>query len=856
MSYSRDHSRGAAPRVLAMAVLLAVLVLFAACDGDNLFEGGSSVTAGPEIRSLTVPATAERGDTVSIVVDAASDQAIERVGLAVSGAVDLDSIVEIAEPAEEILEEIRLAMPESPTDSLVVVNVVVTDATEATSAVATDTIRVNGGPDIVLEYPEQDDQVQAGLALGIQLSVMDPDGVDRVRIAAAGAFADTIVIEYSPARDSVAIDTLMEIPADANGPFTLRVLARNALGAAAETQAIDLTVVSEQVEDDAAPVVGLSVTGAQRIELTDSLTVSVTARDQGSGIARMGVTAIGVNDGAEMALRPRLQKSFDPVRTGTVPATFRVSPEMFVDSMALPDTVAFRLHAYAVDAAGNCAAAVQEGEQQLACDGATFPGDTVAAGAAGQNAEAVVVTGRTVILPDGGQVADARVDTARNRLYLSNLTYNRVDVLGLAEMGFTHEVLVGSQPWGMFMNASEDTLFVANSGGTNISYVSLDGTPEEDRQRRLFTPNTALFEIHEDVGESGLNYTGLVYDFSDRPMFIAQDSRGRLLYSTKPTTQSEDGSIRLVTEDPVPGATDDLPDVRFLVVGDAINEDSDDIIPIAGIDSVHIVSQSGPDLVILYDHLLGYPESVIQSDPLEVRAAMEDIAAKGSDVRLDLGRGSWIPERVGLSDTTYVAASGNREHIAFGEGGVAPSGRIIVWHSERLGGAGGLSSPTEVVDLVNNASEEVRGVALNQDGSLGVARGKAGSYFYIGADDQVGDLRLQGEFTEGLLESGAGAAFHPLHADARSSDETALAFVGSGRRTIKVINTFHFYEVGEIFVRDNIVGPLRSSLPLPSDNAGLSCPGDENCTVVKLYGITDAGGVVILNVRQKDLQQI
>ena len=148
-------------------------------------------------------------------------------------------------------------------------------------------------------------------------------------------------------------------------------------------------------------------------------------------------------------------------------------------------------------------------------------------------------------------------------------------------------------------------------------------------------------------------------------------------------------------------------------------------------------------------------------------------------------------------------------------------------------------------DLINNAAERVTGLGLNRDGSLGVARGDRAAYFF------TPELRLQGHFD--LESGGAGAALHPDHDDARDDSPRSVAFVGTADNSVRVIHTFHFRGISELAIRDNIIGPLRTSRPLPSDNQGLSCPGDPNCVVVKLYGVTDREGVVILNVRAKDL---
>jgi hypothetical protein len=86
-----------------------------------------------------------------------------------------------------------------------------------------------------------------------------------------------------------------------------------------------------------------------------------------------------------------------------------------------------------------------------------------------------------------------------------------------------------------------------------------------------------------------------------------------------------------------------------------------------------------------------------------------------------------------------------------------------------------------------------------------------------------------------------------------SSEET-LAFVGQADHTVRILDTTHFTERGQIHLRDVIVGPLKAGPPLPTDNDGLgsSCVG-EDCVVVKLYAITDVGGVVVVDVRRRDI---
>jgi hypothetical protein len=86
-----------------------------------------------------------------------------------------------------------------------------------------------------------------------------------------------------------------------------------------------------------------------------------------------------------------------------------------------------------------------------------------------------------------------------------------------------------------------------------------------------------------------------------------------------------------------------------------------------------------------------------------------------------------------------------------------------------------------------------------------------------------------------------------------SSDKT-LAFVGQADNTVRILDTTHFTERGQLHIRDTVVGPLRVGPPLPTDNGGqgAACTGSD-CVVLKVYGITDVGGVVVVDVYRRDI---
>jgi len=204
-----------------------------------------------------------------------------------------------------------------------------------------------------------------------------------------------------------------------------------------------------------------------------------------------------------------------------------------------------------------------------------------------------------------------------------------------------------------------------------------------------------------------------------------------------------------------------------------------------------------------------------------------------------------------------------------------------------LGDTTDLSATLRVWDEVINYSDVVRGVGLNYDGSLGMARGQAAYFFDT-------ELQLNGTVPISGGGTGAGGALHPLHADQKTLEnfdgiyrpDTHLAFAGTSDGAIDIIDTFKFIRIGQVTLRDKVVGPVRATLPFPGDNAGLTCSTipvqdqaghpignavrlyngedftqpisptgatNDACVVVNLFAITDTDGVVMVPVRKADV---
>jgi hypothetical protein len=571
-----------------------------------------------------------------------------------------------------------------------------------------------------------------------------------------------------------------------------------------------------------------------------------------------------------------------------------------VDHLALPDTLVFEITGWAVDGDGNCAAAVvSETPMNLPCG--TLPGGEIAAqDRNGFNVIRVMASGRTVGLPSGGQIMDAAVDTLRRNLLLSNMERNRVEIFRLQSETFGPAIGVGSEPWGLTIDRSGDQLLVANSGGTNVSVVDLE-LEREVEQERFFAPDAIIFDLELEEGDGGLRYRVYPFprpespSFSDRPQFIAVDSFGNIIYSTRTTPVGDIGTARKAYF-PEGG---DRSEVKLFVEHGA-NFITEDFWAFAHIDSIGVgVDSVGVDLqgntlyaagLTLFDHVPGFPDSIIQAtqntlEPAPTENAWANLVAQGSDAYMDVNA-KWNIPGFGFADTTFVTASGDGGWVLIGEGGTEPTGRVMMYRASQRDTTD-LSATLRVWDEVINAADVVHGVGLNYDGSLGVARGMSAYFFDT-------ELQLNGRVELPGADEGTGAALHPLHANQKTLEnfdgdyrpDTHLAFVGTADGTVDIIDTYHFTRIGQITLRDVITGPLRAILPFPEDNAGLTCTtlpvtdqvgnpignavqlylggafdqpipptgvSEDDCVVVQLFAITSANGVVVVPVRKSEV---
>jgi DNA-binding beta-propeller fold protein YncE len=902
-------------RPLLPVTLAAAVVLAAACEGPNQFRTPISATGEAPRVEIEVPTGGAQsarpvGDSVLVRVRVRDNQGVTGVsfeGVALRGDPSLgtDEVVARYQPREVTLAGVRdtvLTRYLQPTDddTKETASIIVTAVDEEGNESADTVSLIIGGPDVQILNLVDDQAVRAGLSLNLSAVARDPQGINQISFQLSGAFEATLTRSIVPTADSVRLDTLVAIPAGVTGNLQIMATARNAEDLVGQ-DALTVRVVAGGAGDVTRPTVRLQVSALPSLELKDSLYVLVSGNDdpQGSGIARVGYTVRAISPSRQDTLVRTGEQAYSPPRTGTVARQFAV-PVFNVDTLNLPDTLVYEVTGYMIDEAGNCGAAVEsDTPQSLTC--ATLPGGQVSAeGRTGLRVVRPHVAGRTVVLPSGGRIMDAAVDTVRRNLFLSNIETNRLEVFRMDPETFGQSIAVGSQPWGLSLTRDGDSLWVANSGGTNMSVVNLD-TEREENNSRLLTPDVVLFDIELKANDVSVQYTIFPLPqfnspaFSDRPQFMAVDSFGNVVYSTKTTLVGDVGTarkayypagaerseVKLFVEHGLTSQTDNFWAVAHI---DSIG---------ASIDTVGIVNDT-PVLaaaLTLYDHVPGFPNQVIVGRAATVQGelptdAWAELVAQGSDAYMVEGA-RWNVPSLGFQDTTYVAASGDGGWVAVGEGSRAPVGRVLMYGASP-NEVTALSGVVPVANLFVNNSEEVRGLGMNYDGTLGVVRGRQEVSFFSP------DLLRQGGVTIPLGESGSGATMHPLHANAKTLDnfsgtyrpDTHMAFVGTGQRTVDIIDTWHHTRIGRIAIRDVVTGPLRAVLPFPGDNLGLTCStvpvtdkrgnyigdavqlytgGDFNnpigptgasedrCVVVKLFATTSVGGVVVIDVRKGDV---
>lgn len=672
-----------------------------------------------------------------------------------------------------------------PPGTSVTVTASATDGAGNKSTVATLLLAVGNliPPDVRITSPASGAVAVIGKSLVLSISAKAGLKVRAVGFQATGAVTtQDSTLFASPLKDSVAVIDTLAIPANATPgqliltPFVLDSLGQRSLG-----PAITLTVQTV-ASTSSAPVVNFGLTS--RVEVSD--TIHVEATDQ-TGITTLGYEVRTTVGGA-------VEAADSIVSDGSFTSLFRTF------RMRLPYTT-FPTRIFVKAFARN-----SNGVRAYALTGGVDRVDTV-----------TVVGGVTNPLPQGGLVADALYHPGTDRLYLTNIERNRLEVFSLLDSSFKSAIATGSRPWGIAPwprdrnGATGDTLLVANSGGTSIGYIDLKATSAlSPSGREVYTyplPNIIAFSVTSVESQTA---PGTViqqrtrYDFSDRPQYLAAVCQGLptsgpcgdvvVVYSTSPTGGqslpfANKGTMRWENltrktshfffeqaEGQGTGRADTLEVFRFAAGG-------------VGSDST----------LVPYMNFAINTTTPTDSIPTTIIVELE---------------------KLGFRDTTFTRNSANFRRAIIGEGGPVLGSRALYFDITRgpdtLRTVGtktyryrtpprdlGISPATSVSDFIANAFARVKGVAINFDGELAAIRGDTTALIDPG-------LRLQG-----LLQTSGGNPgfdFHPSNSGngVTSTRQVCFAFAASTEPVIEVYENHNYARVSTVPIRDPIIGPIKA----------------------------------------------
>ena len=714
-------------------------------------------------------------------------------------------------------------------DSLIVFGILA-DAATPTQLADTETviIRMATGPKVRFLAPLPGDSATPAAGLTVTLRATHPVGVAKLGFRMQGATTwltpldTTVAPAVVPSSKDYTFTATIPIPANAT-PKTMITITPISVDVDGQEGSSAPMFIPVRLGAPPGPVVYQTVPA--RMETTDSIGVVAS----GNGLTYVGFE---LRDAANTLIKR------DSVSVGPPPP----SAAVLNLAVTLPSTTQGKrlaVKTFAWDIGGRIGYSVAS---QVT---ASQPNIALAA-----VDSTLIVFGHTFALPNGrtATLADIAVDQARGNVFASNIGAGRLEVWQNATQRFDATgVVVGSQPWGMTFSRtapSKDTLYVANSGGTNLSRVFIGSSSpaamREDLTNRMLTRISLLYrvtDIRDQLGHVRISITGPIL-FSDRPQYVEQSAAGRLYISTKPTPASGmQGTVRYI--DPAAPA----PDERFVLAFATRVQNFTNTYLIANIDSVGSIPGgiNTDDTLTLCDHPTGTTaaKTCVSGNTVLSTLASLRTAVPTTDVEAQ----SNIDETsLGLTDTTYAAASGDGQWITFGEGHRGPYARAFLLRDDgSVPDKYSYASPSlNILDLINNASDQVFGVALDKTGKTLAVHG---TETYFAAVTQPFTQRLQGKKT--TFATGAGIAFHPAADGTTTPEGQRLAFVASNNGTVELVDIAYYdFNRGTLATKNNLTGPIRASLPFP---------GDDPSVVLKLFGISSAG-LVVINVTQADIK--
>ena len=713
-----------AARAIAAAAATALVLVAGAC-ADSTSVGNTLADKSPPSVSLTTGGSTV--DTViSFNVEAKDNLGIKTISVNVSGGLTFAFDTTFTSANTDASIPFSVSVPRSvPRGTPVLVTASAVDGALNRSAVDTLKLTVGNVPpaDVHFTSPASGTLAVVGKSVIVSLKARSAVKVRSVGFRATGALpiADSTVFS-SPLSDSVSTLDTIPIPASAPvgnvslTPFVIDSLGQRTLGPALVLNVQPLSAINST------PVVSFSHT--VRMEVGDTLHVEAT--DQ------TGITVLGYE------IRRTAGGAIDA--KDSIVSNGNITAQLKTFTLRLPYSefpTRIFIQAFARNSNNTRAYAKLAGGLDRV--------DTV-----------TVVAGSTRSLPLGGSVADALYHPRTDRLYFTNIERNQLEVFSLADSSFKAPIIVGSRPWGISAwprdrnGTMGDTLLVANSGATDISYVNLNASGSGREVFRYALPNIVAFSVTSTKSAAGFTLQQRTkYDFSDRPQYLGSTCAGAgpdcgdviLTYSTTPTPgqsapfDKKSGTLRW--ENLTKGTS------HFFF------------------EQAEGQSANGSDTleVIRYDANTGTPTTLVpykQTTTIGTKTLEYSVV-----VQLPL---------LAFRDTTFVRNSGNFRRAAYGEGGPVQGTRAMTFDATRgfqttatlADGTvmplaipvhdNGVSQSADVSDFVANSFAKVQGVAMNFDGSLTGVR--ADSTYLLNPA-----LRLQGIL--GTTASNAGLDFHP-----------------------------------------------------------------------------------------------
>lgn len=604
-------------------------------------------------------------------------------------------------------------------------------------------------------------------------------GFTVVTPAGATAIGGDSAVYSSPLQDSLSLTLNFAIPATAAaGIYQVVPYVVDSIGQRTAGNPVSIDVLASGTGQTVPRITRFGTT--ERVESTDTLFIE--AQDA-VGIGFVGYDVRTMNNGA--VRRDSVAVPNGPV---SVPVTVR---------MSLPAPVAgaatrLLLRVFARNTEGRLN------------DSLTTARDTI-----------TLVAGTTRTLPNGGAVADGYFHEPTGRLYLTNIERNQLEVFNVGALNFQNTpIAVGSRPWGITVFPAgrgspigpvQNRLIIANSGGTNLSFVNLNADGSGAENERYLLPNIIAYK----VSVAGGNITRSVVDFSDRPQYVAAVCNSNctettVVFSTTPTGGqsggfADKGTIRYEN---ITRRSSHL----FFEHATFLRDNKGDTLEVIRLKS----GTYGSDSTLV---------------PFPIRMDAPGFPTRDAGFLVTLAD-------VGFRDTTFVRNSANFKRAIFGEGGVAKgsrtltydvdaglrtttqqvvtdttTGQVTTYTSQSAIVDAGVSPPSDVSDLIANAFSPVRGVAVSADGELFAIRADS-TYLFNNTLRLYGLLQTQG--------GNAGFDFHPLNAPGPNLSggtlATRLSFAASREPVVEVFDTRCFQRVGVIAIKDPIIGPLKTAV--------------------------------------------